>query len=76
MAGSHKVGCRWESSCTGTQGSLLLCLHCGSRTWCDASALGKADFLICPRLCVTAACYHICDGVPSRGLSTAPEKQC
>lgn len=76
MAGSHKVGCRWESSCAGTQGSLLLCLPCGSRTWCDASALGKAGFLICSCLCVTAVCCHICGGVPSGGLSTAQEKQC
>lgn len=34
MAESHKVGCRWESGCAGTQGSLLFCLPCGSRTWC------------------------------------------
>lgn len=76
MAGSHKVGCRWESSCAGTQDSLLLCLPCGSRTWCDDLAVRKAGFLICPCLCVTAVCYHICDGVPSGGLSTAQQAQC
>lgn len=37
---------------------------------------GYAGFLIFPCLCVTAVCYHICDVVPSGGLSTAQEEQC
>lgn len=37
---------------------------------------GYAGFLIFPCLCVTTVCYHICDVVPSGGLSTAQEEQC